>query len=130
MCCFCNSLFQSLLPSSHLIFSILFLHFSMNLLFLFSSLLPNLPHVSSYNLINKSHHPSSQSIPAQFSTVEVVKLLYAAYPAATHIDHDNYKRNVIHNGIYNNTDPAMMDYLCVSFPDALQGFSQDRYVRT
>jgi hypothetical protein len=85
-------------------------------------------------IISFSHQyitPSlSSPTPAQFSTVEVVKLLYAAYPAATLIDHDNYKRNVIHNGIYNNTDPAMMDYLCVSFPDALQGFSQDRYVRT
>ena len=65
---------------------------------------------------------------AQFSTVEVVKLLHTAYPAATLIDHENYKRNVIHNGIYNNTDPAMVRYLCTTFPEALQGFSQDRYV--
>ena len=67
---------------------------------------------------------------AQFSTVEVVKLLHTTYPDATLIDNENYKRNVIHSGIYNSTDSLMIDYLCSTFPDALQGFSQDRYVRT
>jgi hypothetical protein len=118
------TLFSFFLTSSHLFYS----------LFYIFSCHSSFPRLSTPRIITFSHPhiiPSLNSpTPAQFSTVEVVKLLYAAYPAATLIDHDNYKRNVIHNGIYNNTDPAMMDYLCVSFPDALQGFSQDRYVRT
>jgi hypothetical protein len=67
--------------------------------------------------------------PAQYSTVAVVKLLHEAHPDATIVDQECPKRNVIHNGIYNEIDEDMIGYLCASFPEALQGFSQDRCVQ-
>jgi hypothetical protein len=57
-----------------------------------------------------------------------VKLLHEAHPDATIVDQECPKRNVIHNGIYNEIDEDMIGYLCASFPEALQGFSQDRCV--
>ena len=57
-----------------------------------------------------------------------MKLLQEAHPDATIVDQECPKRNVIHNGIYNEIDKDMIGYLCSSFPEALQGFSQDRCV--
>ena len=59
--------------------------------------------------------------------MEIVKLLYDAYPDSTKIDENNPKRNLIHNGLYNEVDKNMMKFLCANFPDALHGYSQDRY---
>ena len=61
--------------------------------------------------------------------MEIVKLLYDAYPDSTKIDENNPKRNLIHNGLYNEVDKNMMKFLCANYPDALHGYSQDRYDR-
>ena len=58
-----------------------------------------------------------------------MKLLYDAYPDSTKIDENNPKRNLIHNGLYNEVDKNMMKFLCANYPDALHGYSQDRYDR-
>lgn len=75
-----------------------------------------------------SPHFTPWHLTAQYSTVEVVKLLFAAHPDAALVDDEHPRRNLLHNGIYNTVDPNMMPYLCHSFPKALQGFSQDRLV--